>query len=343
MYDFVFFTNLPAAYKVNLFDRLASSCRVKVFYVAPSSVIRSADFYQMGAGFDYEFLQLEPYEYRCRCLVLINAIRARLRVKGKFYVLSGWESPELSLLALFGPKSTNALVVESGRESDTKGIKGFLKRTYAKCFSLALPSGKAQADLLYRLGFPGRLLTTGGVGLIRASDFLVDDLSEDGLDKPYVFIGRLAPEKSVDTMFPAFDKPFKRRLFVLGDGPLRAELDAASPDNVKFLGHIPNNELGRFLRSAKALILPSRSEPWGLVVEEAISLGVPVIVRDSVGCAHELVGATGAGVIYQEGEIMRALQIFEEDEMRFRHNAQRFSLEDRANMQCNAYLGLLED
>lgn len=70
--------------------------------------------------------------------------------------------------------------------------------------------------------------------------------------------------------------------------------------NITFLGQINNRELYKFYRDADVFILPSKSEPWGLVVEEALNNGTPVIVSDKVGCAIDLV-TKDTGLIFRSG------------------------------------------
>lgn len=105
----------------------------------------------------------------------------------------------------------------------------------------------------------------------------------------FLYVGRLSPEKNLDLLIKAFETLSDLSLDVIGFGPQEAELKAAAPDNVKFLGAIDNDRLPAYYRIHDVFILPSKSEPWGLVVEEALNNGTPVIVSDRVGCQADLV------------------------------------------------------
>jgi len=73
------------------------------------------------------------------------------------------------------------------------------------------------------------------------------------------------------------------------DGAVRAEASRLGVD-LKILGFLNQTELGRAYALADCLALPSdRSETWGLVVNEALATGLPVVVSDAVGCAPDLV------------------------------------------------------
>lgn len=83
------------------------------------------------------------------------------------------------------------------------------------------------------------------------------------------------------------------RVSLVGDGPLRAELQSlarARELSCEFLGALPRAEVGAVIGHSHALLLPSTSEPWGIVVCEALGLGIPVIATPAVGAAISLAG-----------------------------------------------------
>lgn len=119
-----------------------------------------------------------------------------------------------------------------------------------------------------------------------------------------LFVGRLAPEKNLPTLLRAFrklrDQAPACTLTLVGEGPDRAELRATVArlglDRVvDFAGALSGDVLYDRYARATCLVLPSLSEPWGLVVNEALSHGCPVAVSDRCGCVPELVveGVTG--------------------------------------------------
>ena len=120
-----------------------------------------------------------------------------------------------------------------------------------------------------------------------------------------VFAGKLSRRKGVDVLLDAVKLlPSSVRqqttLLFLGDGEMRQQLtEQAAVDprvDCRFAGFQNQSQLSRFYHAADALALPSRhSETWGLVVNEALHHGVPVVVSDQVGCAPDLVidGTTG--------------------------------------------------
>jgi glycosyltransferase involved in cell wall biosynthesis len=117
---------------------------------------------------------------------------------------------------------------------------------------------------------------------------------------PVVFAGRLVPQKGVDVLIEAVASMSEdTRVVIVGDGPARQDLERQAaqhcPTRVEFVGRLNRLAVLELMRSALAVVLPSRAyENQPLVVLEAQALGVPVIGSD-IGGIPELVvdGATG--------------------------------------------------
>lgn len=114
-----------------------------------------------------------------------------------------------------------------------------------------------------------------------------------GTPPAVLFIGRLEPSKGIDELVTAFaDINRDARLRVIGVGSAEEQLwAAASRDSrIEVVGHVPNDKIPRELERARCLVLPSITtrrfrEPWGLVVNEAMASGVPVVTSNAVGAA----------------------------------------------------------
>jgi glycosyltransferase involved in cell wall biosynthesis len=99
----------------------------------------------------------------------------------------------------------------------------------------------------------------------------------------FLCVGRLASNKGVDVLLQAFGILAGRspaRLYIVGDGPLRAKLTRASPTNVEFLGRQTEDELTTWYQRVEALILPSLYEGMPTVILEAMAFGLPIVATD---------------------------------------------------------------
>ena len=117
----------------------------------------------------------------------------------------------------------------------------------------------------------------------------------------FLFSGQMIARKGVDVLLEAFitlssrysDSRCAPRLTLLGDGPQRQHYQSMVPpalrDRICFKGFVQPSALPDVFARANVFVLPSRHDGWGLVINEAIAAGMPVITTDCVGAAADLV------------------------------------------------------
>lgn len=145
--------------------------------------------------------------------------------------------------------------------------------------------------------------------------------AQHGLDgkNVFLFVGRLEPVKNIPVLLRAFGE-FKRNdpnaaLLIVGDGSeadsLKQMADHENIQDVRFEGYVVFPKLVMYYKMADVFVLPSCYEPWGLVVNEAQILGLPVVVSSHVGCRKDLVLAGKNGYIFENdnaAELRDAMQ-----------------------------------
>ncbi len=123
-------------------------------------------------------------------------------------------------------------------------------------------------------------------------------------EKPtIIFVGRLIHKKGVDLLLKALAHVIRTtpcELLIVGDGPERDRLIDLSqrlgiPSSVKFVGFRQPRELLRWYCAADLFVLPARSEPFGVVVMEALACGLPVVVTTLVGCYPDVINSERVG------------------------------------------------
>jgi glycosyltransferase involved in cell wall biosynthesis len=96
-------------------------------------------------------------------------------------------------------------------------------------------------------------------------------------------------------------------LVIVGDGEERAALERRVAETrlegVRFCGFRNQSELPRFFDLATVFVLPSRHEPWGLIVNEVMNAGRAVIVSDDVGCQPDLIEDGVEGCVFPAGDV----------------------------------------
>lgn len=127
-----------------------------------------------------------------------------------------------------------------------------------------------------------------------------------------VFCGSLDERKGIDLLIEAIcDSELRNldfRLLILGDGPLRQRLtkmcdNAGINAKVDFQGALPRDECIRLMSECDALVLPSRFDGWGAVVNEAMEVGLAIVVSDQVGSRRPLVQSGENGIIFASGNV----------------------------------------
>lgn len=176
-----------------------------------------------------------------------------------------------------------------------------LRRFYARCARVYAPTQRIVRELEEH-GLANLELWSRGIDLARFGPHFRDPAlrAAAGADPetPIVLlVSRLVKEKDLLDLVPFARRLRERgvrfRLVLVGDGPLRGELEAALPD-AHFAGHQTGEALARWYASADVFVFPSTTETFGNVVLEAQASGLPAVVVDRGG-PPELVepGQTG--------------------------------------------------
>ena len=120
-------------------------------------------------------------------------------------------------------------------------------------------------------------------------------IKKNGEQKVVLYVGRLSVQKGIDNLIKAFkivsEKEDSALLYIVGEGPelpnlinLSIKLNLA--DKVIFLGRIPDEEIETLYSIANVFVMPSVSEPFGIVALEAIASNVPTIVSTQSGVSE---------------------------------------------------------
>jgi glycosyltransferase involved in cell wall biosynthesis len=127
-----------------------------------------------------------------------------------------------------------------------------------------------------------------------------------------LFSARMMEVKRPDLAVNAFGRIADERpewdLVMVGDGPLRIELEASVPprlrERVIWTGFLNSpEEIAGVYAQCDAMVLPSDHEPWGVVVVEAAAAGLAIVASDNVGAAPELVKPGMNGAVFRAGDL----------------------------------------
>ena len=136
-------------------------------------------------------------------------------------------------------------------------------------------------------------------------------------DHNFIYVGRFSEEKNlIETMRVFYSALLKSSannwgFIMIGSGPLAEEIGDFAKDKSDAFSIIPfkdKAELSAYYKNSSVFVLPSLSEPWGVVVNEAMMCGLPVIVSDHCGCSLDLVD--GNGYVFAVDEMQELERIF---------------------------------
>jgi glycosyltransferase involved in cell wall biosynthesis len=240
--------------------------------------------------------------------------------KPQAVVITGYYYPAMRAAAQWAKRHGRVSIfmgdsqwVDQKRNALREWVKGWWVRRH---YDAAFAAGERTVAYLMRMGFPRELIWTGydvvdnqafadGAAAARSRE---DSLrARLGLpDRYFLFVGRFAPEKNVLRMLEAYAlyrQAAGRRawgLVLVGGGPEETELRARAQElhDVVFAGFQQADAVSVYYGLASCLLLPSLSETWGLVVNEAMAAGLPVLVSHRCGCVPELVRPGVSGYIY---------------------------------------------
>lgn len=235
-------------------------------------------------------------------------------------------------------------------------IWGYLRRVHNKA-GLNMVTSQAMVDLLEKNAIEELVLLPKGVDIDNRNPRFENEtmrqrlMSNDQCEKLLIFVGRIAPEKEIDSLREILDRRPDVNLAVIGDGPDREHLEEHFDSYpVCFTGFLHDEELSQAFASGDAFIFPSISETLGLVITEAMASGTPVIAAKSEPTLEQITHKEN-GFIYDResmASLEEALNLLDDTELvdrvikNGRHYAERFSWDKASQAMLDTYIEVYE-
>jgi glycosyltransferase involved in cell wall biosynthesis len=237
------------------------------------------------------------------------------------HIFSGFRSNRANFQSFKRLSKTNAalgLISEPGRHDETvkSKVRKLLYMYYAKRwgnrFQFLLVTGNLGVEWFTKAGFPWRKIYPFGYFISdceRTENSTPKKYSESGLAKgcSILFVGQIVPRKGVDILLNALaGVPFdKWNLTIVGCGSHERiyeemSLSLGLGEKIRWLGALKNEDARRVMSRSDILVLPSRFDGWGAVVNEALSCGTKVVVSDACG-SSVLVCDQRMGEVFSSG------------------------------------------
>lgn len=327
---FVIVTEIIAPYRIPVFNALAQRPEVRlhvIFLSENDPTLRQWRVYKDEIRFQYDVLPSWRRRFGRYNVLLNSGVFAALNKIAPDVLLCGGYNYVASWQCAYWARRHRVPLIlwsESTAFDRRRGrrLVEFLKsRFLGMCDAFVVP-GKSAGEYLRSLAISERRIFTApnavDVGLFAASaaDARKNPaavLARYSLPSRYfVYVGRLIRAKGIFDLLEAYgrldeDVRAEVGLVFAGDGPDRSELieraSQITTGAIQFPGFVHREDLPQLYALAEALIFPTYSDTWGLVVNEAMSCSLPVITTSVAGCVADLVENNWNGFVISPGDV----------------------------------------
>lgn len=275
-------TEIPAPYRIPLFNALAELVDLHVLFLAERNPLRPYGLHEDELRFRWDVLPGVDVTLGGRWIVLNRGVRRAVR-NSDALLLGGWNEPAF-WAALATRKPAHVWVESTLADSGSGSV--VLKRLFARRAAGFVVPGRA-SEAYVRMLAPSAPVTIAPNAV--DNELFASGVASSGVEGVCVlYVGRLAKEKGVDVLLGAA-RGLDATVVLAGTGPEEQALRAIAPEGTRFLGHVDRDDLPAWYAAADVLVLPSLSEPWGMSLNEGAAAGIPLISTDAAGAAHELI------------------------------------------------------
>jgi len=365
-----FYTNIPTPYQDDFFTALARKTDFKACYFARTESDRSWN--DRTVGFHEEYLsngffakmiqrRFKDFHYS------LGIFRKSLKEDADFIILGGNYLALNNFFAAMILKSRGKrLGFFSERIGQSTGLKGLVKKIYLSLFlrmiDILIFIGHTARQSYNRLGFTDfdSVIVPYNIDPSPYQRAAMDSQIRDEVrrrlncgDKFTCLVsGALIERKGVDLAIRTMNRleleyPDKFSLIILGGGPLEEQYREMSGTNIHFEGFQQKDKLPAYFAAADVFLFPTRYDGWGLVVNEAISTGLPVICSASAGASEYITDGVNGFIVHDEELTSYATlleRLFHSDSLRstIRQNNLLLSKEISSDAMADQLLGAIK-
>lgn len=324
---FAFFME-PSSYTIDLIHHVHKKCGIDYSFIYDSSLAKTKK--------ENRAIYLSRMPFFKRVLFVFHVFR-----NNKMIIFNGynrWEFLALFILNWVAPKKRFLAIESDTQFKILRGWKAIVKKKY---LSLIFSNS-------YVLGFSGGSVTHKQLfrhyGMSEDRIFLMPMMVDNkrfyrkkkkaSSMFTFLYVGRLIPHKNINLLIESFINCFSDNndvlLKIVGIGELLESFRYryGHIGNISFEGSRYDQDLVIEYHNSDVLILPSLEEPWGLVVNEALSAGLAIIASDKVGAIYDLVEGKETGCIFKADDSLdlseKMLKLYQDRELcnYYSHNAE---------------------
>lgn len=317
----LFITNLPSPYRIDFFNEFGKYCDLTVLYERHSALDRNENWKGDAANnYSEKYVDLKPIGTDSSIgFGLVNEIKVR---SFDFLIISGYASPAVVMAIVYCRIKNLPYYVESdgGFNKKDKFPKSIIKRYLLRKATGHFISCDEYKKYLMQLGIDESRLYKYPFTSLKEEDIVSEPISSvvkqqirsklNITEKRVVLaVGQFIQRKGFDVLINAAkDLPAYAGIYIVGGNPtdeyiaMQAKLKL---NNIHYMGFKSKEELKEYYQASDIFVLPTRKDIWGLVVNEAMANGLPVITTNKCIAGLELINNGKNGFIVEADNIIQ--------------------------------------
>jgi glycosyltransferase involved in cell wall biosynthesis len=326
----IILTETISPYRIPVFNEIAKrlSDQFMVIFMGKSEKRRQWRIYKENIKFRYEVLPNILFQRKGATPYFFNPsiLYQLIKYSPETIIVSGYAQPSSFLAMLYAKLFAKRLILWCESNKYDQRFNHQLQEAYKRwfvrnCAEYIVP-GKASFEYLTLLGADESKVCI--VGNAVDNDFFADACAKNKNssqafkqkkgypEKIILYVGRLVDEKGILDLLKSFQLLIRSGhhqmgLVLIGSGEGEEKYRKFCNDqdikNIFFEGFLHQEDLPAYYAASDVFVLPTHSEPWGLVINEAMASSLPVVCSDVSGAAYDLIKNAENGYTYKKGNI----------------------------------------
>lgn len=308
----LFTTNTPASYRVDFFNELGKMCDLTVLFETQHDKSRDKKWASNNyKNFRAIFLKgIQKGEADAVCFDILKYLNRTYDA----IIIGAYHTPTARIAIEYMKMKRIPFIISSdgGFVKEENKLKYWIKKHYISAADGWLSTGKATTEYLCHYGARKSDVELYPFTSVCANRVLREPVPVEekstlrsllGMSEKqiYISVGQFIYRKGFDLLLNAA-KEMDRSMgvYIVGGTPTQEYLELVNRyglTNVHFVGFMGKEELARYYKAADVFVLPTREDIWGLVVNEAMGYGLPVITTDRCVAGLEMVNNGQNGFI----------------------------------------------
>ncbi len=318
----LYLVNIPSPYRVDFFNELSKYCDLTVLYECSHSLERNDSWASKGLK-TYQKVFLKGIRTGVNHAFSFEIIKYIKRFQNDVIVIGGYSTPTAMVAIAYMKlhKMKYYINADGGQIANDTKFRYKLKKMLIGNAAGYLSTGRQTDDYFAHYGanraniyrYPFTSLLQKDVlqrPLHRDEKYLLrEQLGLPKAPKIVIAVGRFIQGKGFDILLDIWEQSYiEHKLLLVGDGPLKTEYESRGVRNVMIIDFQKKEMLAKYYQASDVFVLPTRKDIWGLVINEAMANGLPVISTDKCVAAVELIEAHKNGAVVPSDDIEQLKQ-----------------------------------